>query len=455
MNRARQGILAQVHRLEELFEQDFAGMRVAQQSAPSRGSRRFRHASFSPSFRGASKTRTRNLEIPGLVLTHHPGMTLYGGMTFISRSRHAKAKRSNHRPPRAAARLVRPPSPQAAVAAAGGRARRSVPGLAVGNHAAADRRQNRRAVFREIPGALARCRRARPRLARRRAADVGRARLLFARAQPACLRGRGGCATMAACFRTPKRACARCRGSGPTPRRRSRRSRSTAAPCRSTAISSAWCRGCSRSRSRCRRPSRVIQQLAATLARPSRAGDEKSRAGDSAQALMDLGASICTPKKPACALCPLNEDCAARARGDQETFPRKAAKKTGELRRGAAFVVTRGDELLVRTRPEKGLLGGMTEVPGSDWLARTGRQGGAEAGAAAERRCALAPQGRRRHPCLHAFSAGARGLHRQRARAHARARGHALGADRDAGRRGAAERHAQGDRARARRCSRC
>jgi A/G-specific adenine glycosylase len=110
----------------------------------------------------------------------------------------------------------------------------------------------------------------------------------------------------------------------------------------------------------------LILQLASTLLA---AGDAKSRAGDSAQALMDLGSSICTPKKPACALCPLNEDCAARARGDQETFPRKAAKKTGTLRRGAAFVVTRGDELLVRTRPEKGLLGGMTEVPGSDWLA--------------------------------------------------------------------------------------
>jgi A/G-specific adenine glycosylase len=116
-----------------------------------------------------------------------------------------------------------------------------------------------------------------------------------------------------------------------------------------------------------------IQELATTLLgagdEKSRAGDEKSRAGDSAQALMDLGASICTPKKPACALCPLNDDCLSRARGDQETFPRKALKKTGALRRGAAFVVTRGDELLVRTRPEKGLLGGMTEVPGSHWLA--------------------------------------------------------------------------------------
>jgi A/G-specific adenine glycosylase len=105
----------------------------------------------------------------------------------------------------------------------------------------------------------------------------------------------------------------------------------------------------------------IIQALAATLLGPS-------RAGDSAQALMDLGSSICTPKKPACALCPLNEDCEARARGDQEVFPRKAPKKAGTLRRGAAFIVTRGDELLVRTRAEKGLLGGMTEVPGSEWL---------------------------------------------------------------------------------------
>src|SRR6202790_3398029 len=106
----------------------------------------------------------------------------------------------------------------------------------------------------------------------------------------------------------------------------------------------------------------LIRQLATTLLGPS-------RAGDSAQALMDLGSSICTPKKPACALCPLNGDWVSRARGDQETFPRKAPKKTGALRRGAAFVVTRGDELLVRTRPEKGLLGGMTEVPTSHWLA--------------------------------------------------------------------------------------
>jgi A/G-specific adenine glycosylase len=120
----------------------------------------------------------------------------------------------------------------------------------------------------------------------------------------------------------------------------------------------------------------LIRRLATTLLGEARAGDVKSRAGDvesragdSAQALMDLGSSICTPKKPACAMCPLNEDCAARARGDQEIFPRKAQKKSGAIRRGAAFVVRRGDQLLVRTRPAKGLLGGMTEVPGSLWIA--------------------------------------------------------------------------------------
>jgi len=94
----------------------------------------------------------------------------------------------------------------------------------------------------------------------------------------------------------------------------------------------------------------------------------RARAGDFAQALMDLGATICTPKKPACALCPWSDACAARRRGDPETFPVKAPKAEGRLRRGAAFVVTRADgHLLVRSRPPKGLLGGMTEVPTSEW----------------------------------------------------------------------------------------
>src|SRR5262249_42442752 len=92
------------------------------------------------------------------------------------------------------------------------------------------------------------------------------------------------------------------------------------------------------------------------------------RAGDFAQALMDLGATICTPKTPACALCPWTQACAARRRGDPETLPVKAPKKTGRLRRGAAFVVLRADgAVLARTRPARGLLGGMTEVPTSAW----------------------------------------------------------------------------------------
>jgi A/G-specific adenine glycosylase len=106
-----------------------------------------------------------------------------------------------------------------------------------------------------------------------------------------------------------------------------------------------------------------IRALAATLT-PER------RAGDFAQAMMDLGATICTPKKPACALCPWTGRCAAQRRGDAETFPRKAEKKTGKLRRGAAFVVVRADgAVLLRTRAPKGLLGGMTEVPTNEWSA--------------------------------------------------------------------------------------
>jgi A/G-specific adenine glycosylase len=96
----------------------------------------------------------------------------------------------------------------------------------------------------------------------------------------------------------------------------------------------------------------------------------RHRFGDLAQALMDLGATICTPKKPACSLCPWNDVCAARKRGDQETFPRKAPKREGALRQGAAFVILREDgRILLQRRPARGLLGGMSEVPGSEWRA--------------------------------------------------------------------------------------
>jgi A/G-specific adenine glycosylase len=105
----------------------------------------------------------------------------------------------------------------------------------------------------------------------------------------------------------------------------------------------------------------TIQTLSAALT-------PDARAGDFAQAMMDLGATICTPKKPACVLCPWMEMCAARTRGDPESFPRKTDKKIGTLRRGAAFVALRVDGfILTRPRPEKGLLGGMTEVPTTEW----------------------------------------------------------------------------------------
>lgn len=94
------------------------------------------------------------------------------------------------------------------------------------------------------------------------------------------------------------------------------------------------------------------------------------RPGDFAQAVMDLGATICTPRRPACALCPWMTPCLARAAGLQDTYPRKAAKRTGVLRHGAAFVALRHDgAVLLRTRPPKGLLGGMAEVPTSEWRA--------------------------------------------------------------------------------------
>jgi A/G-specific adenine glycosylase len=95
------------------------------------------------------------------------------------------------------------------------------------------------------------------------------------------------------------------------------------------------------------------------------------RPGDFAQAMMDLGATICTPKRPACALCPFRDDCLALAGDDPERFPVKAAKKEKPVRQGAAFVaVTPEGEVLLRKRIETGLLGGMTEVPTTAWTAR-------------------------------------------------------------------------------------
>jgi A/G-specific adenine glycosylase len=93
-----------------------------------------------------------------------------------------------------------------------------------------------------------------------------------------------------------------------------------------------------------------------------------ARAGDFAQALMDLGSAICTPKRPACPNCPWTDDCRARKRGIQEQLPVKAPKIARPLKRGAAFVVRdRTGAVLLVKRPDKGLLASMLEPPLGPW----------------------------------------------------------------------------------------
>ncbi len=112
----------------------------------------------------------------------------------------------------------------------------------------------------------------------------------------------------------------------------------------------------------------VIRSMAAVLT-PSK------RPGDYAQAMMDLGATICTPRSPSCLLCPVRSFCTASDRGDAERFPVRAAKPEKPIRRGDAFVVVRTQDgtphVLLRRRRDKGLLGGMMEVPCTEWMADT------------------------------------------------------------------------------------
>ena len=95
-----------------------------------------------------------------------------------------------------------------------------------------------------------------------------------------------------------------------------------------------------------------------------------ARAGDYAQAMMDLGATICLPRKPKCMLCPLADGCAARRAGDPETLPAKLPKAVRPKRHGVVFWTLRRDgAVLLRRRPENGLLGGLFEVPSTEWRA--------------------------------------------------------------------------------------
>ena len=150
------------------------------------------------------------------------------------------------------------------------------------------------------------------------------------------------------------------------------------------------------------------------IARLARRLTPNDRAGDFAQAMMDLGATICSPKTPACALCPWNDACAAFARGDAETLPRRTPKREGALRRGAAFVARRADGLvLLRTRPAKGLLGGMTEVPTTEWAHDFDESNALDSAPTfpAMKRREVAPYCRYRAACLYSFPARADGLY--------------------------------------------
>ena len=105
----------------------------------------------------------------------------------------------------------------------------------------------------------------------------------------------------------------------------------------------------------------ALTALAATLT-------PATRPGDYAQAVMDLGATICTPRNPACALCPWMHPCRARAQGIAAQLPRKIAKPDKPTRQGTAWVARRADgAVLLERRPPKGLLGGTLAFPSTGW----------------------------------------------------------------------------------------
>lgn len=118
----------------------------------------------------------------------------------------------------------------------------------------------------------------------------------------------------------------------------------------------------------------VLRRLAA-LTTPN------DRPGDYAQAVMDLGATVCTARSPQCLLCPWSAGCAAHRRGAAADLPRRAPKKAKPLRRGTVWWIERPDgRVLLRRRPENGLLGGMMEFPGTAWT-EAGPQGAEPRGA--------------------------------------------------------------------------
>ena len=93
-------------------------------------------------------------------------------------------------------------------------------------------------------------------------------------------------------------------------------------------------------------------------------------AGDFAQAMMDLGATICSPRAPKCLICPLAAECAARQMGEPERYPVKAPKKPKPARKGTAYWIENGRSVWLVKRPAKGMLGGMRALPDDGWSAR-------------------------------------------------------------------------------------
>jgi A/G-specific adenine glycosylase len=113
-----------------------------------------------------------------------------------------------------------------------------------------------------------------------------------------------------------------------------------------------------------------IAKARGAIAKAAAALTPRDRPGDFAQALMDIGATICAPRNPDCAVCPMRSACAAFAAGEPQAYPRKAIRKARPHRKGAAFFAQAADgSILLRTRPPRGLLGGTLELPGTPWSA--------------------------------------------------------------------------------------